>query len=138
MFTATLYFLGMAGCLVAASVCLSIGRLLKVRSSVATEDENPAWYGTRTWDEMKATFIVWYVRCQEREAANRKTILSWARTLLLCAGLCLIGVCLEVQFDQTITSSQIVAGLRQPHIVSTTSQPPQSHLPESKSVSLTK
>jgi hypothetical protein len=133
MLTATFYFLGMAGFLVAASVCFSIGRLLQVRSSIATEDESPGWYGTRTWDEVKATFTVWYARCQEREAANRRTILSWARTLTLCAGLCLLGVCLEVEFGQTVSVSQIVAGLRQPHTASTASQSMQSYPYESKS-----
>ncbi len=138
MLTSAFYFFGMAGLLVAASVCFSIGRVLKVHGSLVTGDEDPAWYGARTWDEMKATFIVWYARCQEREAKNRKMILSWARTLLLCAGLCLIGLYLELQFDQTVSVSQIAASLRRPHMVSTTLQPPQSHLPESESVSLNK
>ncbi len=47
MLTAALYFLGMAGLLVAASVCFSIGRVLKVHSSLAKGDEDPAWYGAR-------------------------------------------------------------------------------------------
>jgi hypothetical protein len=112
MLTLALYFLGLAGFVVAASVCLSIGRLLKVHSSVATFDEDPAWFGMTSWDEVKSTFIVWYVRCQAREFDNRRTILSWARTLLLCAGLCCIGVCLELEFDETVSLSQIIADFR--------------------------
>jgi len=126
MLRAMLYFFGMAGFLVAGSVCFSIFRLLKVHGVISSIDDNPAWSGTRKWDEMKATLIVWYTRCQEREAANRRAILSWARTFALCAALCVIGVCLEVQFDQTITFSRIIAGFQQLHAVSTVAQPAQS------------
>jgi len=126
MFTATLFFLGMAAFAVAASVCLSIGKLVKAGVNGAALDKKPAWDGKTTWEELKEACLEWYARCQEREAANRLKILSWARTFLLCAGLCLVGVGLQVEYDEAVSVPQIVSYLKRPHPVSTRSQLPQA------------
>ena len=74
---------------------------------------------------MKAAFLVYYMRCQEKEATNRQKILSWARTFVLCSGLCIIGVVLQVEFDEDISIPQIVARVKHPHAAPTLSLLPQ-------------
>jgi hypothetical protein len=124
MLTAALYCFGIAAFLVAASVCLSVGRLLKL-NHLANLDKNPAWDGKTKWEDMKAAFLVYYVRCQERESENRQRILSWARTLLFCAGLCLIGVCFQVEFNENASIPQIVAHVKCPRATAALSELPQ-------------
>jgi hypothetical protein len=129
MLAVALFFLGLASCIVAASVCLSIGRLMHVNNSITKGDTEPAWDKEKAWDEMKAAFFVWYVRYMNRESENRQKVLSWARTFLLCAGLCLIGVCVQVEMDEAASIPNIAAHikqLRKPHAAATVAQPAQT------------
>lgn len=123
MLTAALFCFGVAAFIVAASVCLSIGRLLRV-NAVAALDKKREWDGKTTWEDMKAAFLVYYMRCQEKEAANRKRVLSWARTLLICAVLCLIGLGVQIEFDETASLQQIVAHVKRSHASAAHSQLP--------------
>ena len=114
MLTAALFSLGIAAFIVAASVCLSIGRLLKANHTATLDKEKKLWEEKTTWSDMKATFLVWSMRCQEKEAANRRKVLSWARTSLFCSGLCFVGAWFQVEFDDTISIPQIVAHIKHP------------------------
>ena len=132
MFAAMLYFLAAAGFFEATAVCLWMVRLLRPDDGASMGDVRPMWARKTNWDEVKASFLVWYARCQEREATNRKTVLSWARTCALCTTLCMIGICLEVEFDESISVSHLIAGLiRTPVATANSESPPPGHsLPE--------
>jgi hypothetical protein len=116
MFTATFYFLGLAGCVVAASACLTLGRRAGRRLDVDLSDLRAASISILTagkkpsWDEIRALWMKWYARCQEKAMQKQQATYSWARTLALCAVLCLIGVLLEAEFDQRISVRHIWAG----------------------------
>jgi hypothetical protein len=118
MFAATFWFLGIAGLIVAASACLSTKR----PSSAGNRDigwrEPPTWDEKADWCEIKKTWLEWYARRQEWEAPKQKAVLSWGRTLTLCAGLCMVGVFLEAEFDQPISIRQILDGFRRSPSVS--------------------
>ena len=88
--------------------------------------KKPIWDEKAKWHEMKATWMEWYARCQEQAILKRKTMYSWARTLALCAVLCLVGVLLEAEFDQSISVRGILAGFSHP--AATASHIPQSDL----------
>lgn len=118
MFSATFYFLGAAVSVLAASACLTIGRrmtqhvkvdisdLRTASLSVLTSGQNP------TWDQVRALWIKWYARCQDKATLKQKATYSWARTMALCSVLCVIGVLLEGEFDEPISMSRILAGFR--------------------------
>ncbi len=138
MFTASFYFLGLAASILAASYCLCRARrarrcveveleTLRVASvclptgrRAAAEDPTDAIFHALAWDEKtkcsdtKAMWRRWYDRCQEKALTTQQSAYSWARTLTLCAALCLIGVLLEAEFDQPITLRTVLAGFRRP------------------------
>jgi hypothetical protein len=133
MFSATFYFLGLAGFIVAASACLTMGRRIGQRIEVDLADLRVASVGLLTagrkptWDEIRSLWIVWYARCQEKAIAKQKAIYSWARTLALCAVMCIVGAILEAEFDEPITVSGILAGFRRPGAIATELQMPHSY-----------
>lgn len=134
MFTATMYFLGLAGFIVAALACLSKGRstprsveveLPALRTAAvcflagcraadrgsSSADVAAAAEEKAKWREMKALWLQWYDHCQEQAVLKRQALLSWGRTLVVCSLLCLVGVYLEVHFDEPISIGKIFAGL---------------------------
>ena len=120
MFSATFYFLGLAGFVVAASACLTIGKRVGQRVEVDLADLRAASVSLLTagrkptWDEIRSLWMMWYARCQEKAIVKQKAIYSWARTLALCAVMCIVGALLEGEFDEPITVSRIWAGFRRP------------------------
>ena len=80
-----------------------------------------------TWDEIRSLWMMWYARCQEKAIVKQKAIYSWARTLALCAVMCIVGALLEGEFDEPITVSRIMAGFRRPCAAATELQMPQSY-----------
>jgi hypothetical protein len=116
MFTTTLIFLGIAGFIVAVSFCFSTAKPA-TGDGTATGRQSLTWDEKATWPEIRAAWLEWYARCQKMEAPRQKAMCSWGRTLVLCAGLCLGGVLLEVEFDQPISVRSILAGFRQTHVV---------------------
>ena len=131
MYAATFCFLGVAGFIVAVSAYLSKARKVEVANIGTRWDKKPpTWRKTATWREIKNTWTEWtewYARCQEMEASKRKAIRSLARTLVLCAALCIVGVVLEVEFGQPISVDSILSGFGQSHPVATSFQSPHSH-----------
>src|ERR1035437_8687351 len=112
MFTATFYFLGVAAFLLAASACFSKGRrsdrsvevdvaalrvallCLSAADDQPTRDEKTKRHG------INALWMKWYNRCQEKALLKREAMYSWSRTLALSSVLCIVGVCLETEFDE--------------------------------------
>jgi hypothetical protein len=142
MFTASFYFLGLAASIVGALCCLKLGRhsgkcveveldALRAVSVCLPTGRRPtdtaitAMYKELTWDEkaklsdMKAIWMGWYERCRRKAFLKQKALYSWARTLSLCAMLCLMGVLLEAEFNQPITIRTILAGFRRPSLDTT-------------------
>lgn len=95
----------------AASVCLSAGRRGPT-AGAATGDQEPSIDEKAKWQEMKALWMSCYAKCQERALLKQKSTYRLARTMVLCASLCLIGVVLEITFDEPITFDRIVAGFK--------------------------
>jgi hypothetical protein len=129
MYTATFLFLGLAGCIVAAmacltigkratryaqvdmdayrlaSVCLSLGRRMASDGAGNPIDDDPALDDKSRWRAMKTVWMNWYSQCQEKATAKQKVMYSWARTLSLCAILCLVGVLIEAKCGHSIMHS---------------------------------
>ena len=138
MFTASFYFLGLAASICAALFCLSTGKragrcaevdldalraatdCLPMGGRAVAEIAPSAMIKELTWDEkikvsnIKAIWLRLYYQCKKKAVEKQKAMYSWARTLSLCALLCLSGVLLEAEFDQPITFSTIIAGFRHP------------------------
>lgn len=115
MLTATFYFLGVAGFMVAACACLTKGRRVSQHLEVDLTDIKAAsvsllMAGKKpTWDEMRALWMQWYARCQSKAMLKQQAIYSWARTLVLCAVICIIGIVLQVELDEQTSVSQFIA-----------------------------
>ena len=150
MFTASFYFLGVAASIVAvlvflatakragkridvnintlhaASVCLSTRRqvtLGELSSSISTD---VPWEERMRLSDWKSLWMQWCQVCQRKAYLKQKALYSWARTMALCAALCLIGVLLEAEFNQPITVRNILTGFRR-------HSPPASSVEKSRS-----
>lgn len=111
----------------AASVCLPTGRRAVADDTSSTLYKEMAWDEKAKWSDIKAMWRQWYARCHEKAILKQKATYSWARTLALCALLCLVGVFLEAEFDQPITLRTILAGFRRPDPVASSVQMSQLH-----------
>ena len=79
MFTATICFLGIAGLILVASACLSMGKQPAATDSRAMLPKRPTWDQKAEWPEIKAVWMRWYAQCQAWEAPKRTATLSWGR-----------------------------------------------------------
>jgi hypothetical protein len=117
MVTATWYFLGIAACLVTAIACLTKGRRASRRVEVDLADLRMASLclvsaGTKpTWQAIRTMWMKWYFQCQEAAIQRQNSLYSWARTLALCAAICLMGILLEVEYGRPITADGVIDGL---------------------------
>jgi hypothetical protein len=113
MFSASYYFLGLAVFLIAAMACLTRGKQINRHIELDLEDLRAASIGMvmagskPSWNEIRSLWMNWYASCQEKAIVKQRAVYSWARTLALCAVLCLIGVLLEAEFDKQITVQTI-------------------------------
>jgi SAM-dependent MidA family methyltransferase len=104
MFAALLFLLGFAGCLFAGLVCFSLAKFVKWDSGSRSSPEY-----TAIWNEFK-TAIKMYSQNTPEESPTEKALRSWTGTLVICAGLCMIGILLEVDYGRPITPESIAAG----------------------------
>lgn len=109
MHAATLCFLGMAGFIVAILALVSMRRSPQRNGGAQRWEARPTWNEDASWDEIKAAWIKWYAQVPEMGAPRQQSLLSWGRTLALCAGLCLLGILLEVEFGSPISVQNILA-----------------------------
>lgn len=136
MFTASFYFLGLAGFIVATAFCLSWGkragrcvevdldtlhavsiclptdRAAVLDGTLAKLYKDMMWDKKARWTNLKTMWIRWYSLCQEKAIRKQKSLYSSARTMALCSLLCLMGVLLEAEFDQPITLRTVLTGFR--------------------------
>jgi hypothetical protein len=138
MFTASFYFLGLAGSILAAaffltkgwragrcvevdldtlravSICLPTDRSAALEGTFSKIYKELMWDKKVKWTNLKAMWQRWYALCREKAIQKQKAMYSWSRTMALCSVLCLIGVLLEAEFDQPITMRTVLTGFRHP------------------------
>ena len=138
MFTASLYFLGIAAFICAALFFLVTEKRAEKSVEADTDKLHAALIDSSTGTQMtlgdlpssmcrnlpseeKARLSDWkslwmqsYIRVKRKAFLKQKAMYSWARTMALCAALCLMGVLLEAEFNQPITLQNILAGFRRP------------------------
>ena len=63
------------------------------------------------WNRLKIAIMELYSRYESTETPRQKALRSWAGTLVICAGLCMIGIVLEVRYNTMISTRSVVSGL---------------------------
>ena len=63
------------------------------------------------WNRLKIAIMELYSRYESTETPKQKALRSWTGTFAICAGLCMIGIVLEVRYNQMVSARSIVAGL---------------------------
>ncbi|MFZ1933245.1 MAG: hypothetical protein WCB27_22115 [Thermoguttaceae bacterium] len=111
MFVATFFFLGLAVCIFAGLICFTLAR--SARQTVQLPPNERA-----AWNRLKIAIMELYSRYESTETSKQKSLRSWAGTLVICAGLCMIGIVLEVRYNTMISARSIVSGLTGEHHVS--------------------
>jgi hypothetical protein len=109
MFTATFFFLGLAICIFTGLVCFAMSRSLRAASVANTIQPSPD--EKAAWERLKKALMELHSRYEGVETAKEKVLRSWAGTLVICSGLCMIGVLLETRYDSFISVKSVVSGL---------------------------
>ena len=92
---------------------VDLAALCATSACLSQVGKKPTWDGQAKWQDIKTIWMKWCTRCQEAARLKQKAMYSWARTLTLCAALCLVGALLEVQFDESISIDHVVAAFCQ-------------------------
>jgi hypothetical protein len=104
MFVATFFFLGLAVCIFAGLICFALART--ARQTVQLPPNERA-----AWNRLKIAIMELYSRYESTETPRQKALRSWTGTLVICAGLCMIGIVLEVRYNMLISTRSVVSGL---------------------------
>ena len=104
MFVATFFFLGLAVCIFAGLICFALARNAKQTVQLPPNER-------AAWNRLKIAIMELYSRYESTETTKQKALRSWTGTLAICAGLCMIGVVLEVRYNEMVSARSIVAGL---------------------------
>lgn len=115
MFTAIYLFLGIGGFLVLALTCLSTEEPAADGPSPTNQHNRLTWSKSAKWPEIRAAWLEWYVRTHEIKAPKRKAMLSWGRTMALCAAICLVGIVLAVELDERESAVSRIWSSYKPH-----------------------
>jgi hypothetical protein len=108
MFTATFFFLGLAVCILAGLICFAMARSLKVTNTAHAIQPSPD--ERAAWERLKKALAELHSRYEGAETTKEKTLRSWVGTLVICAGLCMIGILMESRYDDMISAKSIVTG----------------------------
>jgi len=111
MVSATFFFLGLAICIFAGLICFSVAKSIQKKERQADRANQPAIDEKVAWLQIKSALADLYSRYELRESPKQKALRSWAGTLVICAGLCMIGILLEVEYNQFISFDQVLSGL---------------------------
>jgi hypothetical protein len=123
MVTATFFFLGLSICIFAGLVCWTMARSIRKSAQELKQQNKPAINEKAIWLELKTALADLYSRYEIRESPKEKLLRSWAGTLVICAGLCMIGILMEVEYKQTVTIDRIIASFVGPQHVSVSVAP---------------
>jgi hypothetical protein len=123
MYLATFFFLTLSICIFAGLICFSMARLFqKAKAEHVPADEKA------TWEELKTAIRELHSRYESTESPRQKALRSWAGTLVICAGLCMIGILLETQYNKLISPRSIISGLfEKPCVTQRMSHPAPAH-----------
>ena len=119
MVTATLFFLGLAVCIFAGLMCWATARSAKTAMAAPLPPNERA-----AWNRLKIALLELYSRYESTETPKQQALRSWTGTLVICAGLCMIGIVLEVRFNNMITPRTVVSNLMGEHTVRVPQAPP--------------
>jgi hypothetical protein len=108
MFTATFFFLGLAVCMLGGLVCYALARSLKATNTAHAIQPSPD--ERAAWERLKKALAELHSRYEGAETTKEKTLRSWVGTLVICAGLCMIGILMEARYDDMISAKSIVTG----------------------------
>jgi hypothetical protein len=106
MVTATFFCLGLAVCIFAGLVCFAMGKCAKKALAVQLPPNERA-----AWNRLKIAIMELYSRYESMETPKQRALRSWTGTLVICAGLCMIGIVLEVRFNSAISARTVVSNL---------------------------
>ena len=106
MVTATFFCLGLAVCIFAGLICWALARSAQAAMAAQLPPNERA-----AWNRLKIALMELYSRYESTETSRQKALRSWSGTLLICAGLCMIGVVLEVRYNSVISAKSVVSGL---------------------------
>jgi hypothetical protein len=104
MFVATFFFLGLAVCIFAGLICFTLARTAKQNVQLPPNER-------AAWNRLKIAIMELYSRYESTETPKQKALRSWTGTLAICAGLCMIGIVMEVRYNTMITTRSVVSGL---------------------------
>jgi hypothetical protein len=127
MVAATFFFLGLSLCIFAGLVCWTMARSIKRTAKELKQANKPEIDEKAIWLELKTALADLYSRYEMRESPKEKYLRSWTGTLIICAGLCMIGILLEVEYNSPITVDRIIAGFVGPQHVSVPTVKPRAH-----------
>jgi hypothetical protein len=109
MVTATFFCLGLAVCIFAGLVCYALAKSVKAASASQVNQVSPSEMAS--WNRLKPALVELHSRYETKETAKERALRSWAGTLVICAGLCMIGILLEARYNSFITVKNICSGL---------------------------
>lgn len=112
-----LFVLGLAACIVGGLVCISMARSIKMAKKDALDVNRPPIDEKALWLQLKGALIDLYNRYETQETRRQRALRSWAGTLVICAGLCAIGMVLELEYRQAISLDEIFSGMFGPQRV---------------------
>jgi hypothetical protein len=104
MFAATFFFLGLAVCIFAGLICYTLARSAKQTVQLPPNER-------AAWNRLKVAIMELYSRYESTETPKQKALRSWTGTFAICAGLCMIGIVLEVRYNTMISTRSVVSGL---------------------------
>jgi hypothetical protein len=104
MFVATFFFLALAVCIFAGLICFTLARSAKQNVQLPPNER-------AAWNRLKIAIMELYSRYESTETPKQKALRSWTGTLAICAGLCMIGIVMEVRYNTMITTRTVVSGL---------------------------
>jgi hypothetical protein len=110
MVIATFFCLGLAVCIFAGLICFAMAKSAKTAMTVQLPPNERA-----AWNRLKIAIMELYSRYESTETTRQKSLRSWAGTLVICAGLCMIGIVLEVRYNNVISARSVVSGLTGEH-----------------------
>ncbi|MEN6452107.1 MAG: hypothetical protein ABFC96_16575 [Thermoguttaceae bacterium] len=105
MFTMTLVCLGVAASiLVGLIVYPTVALARAARAQLSPQALTPQY-------ALRLGAAVLCSRSRREETRVQKALRSWSGTMVICAGICMIGVLLETHYNSTISLKSIVSGL---------------------------
>ena len=111
MVAATFFFLGLAVCIFAGLICFALARSAKQTVQLPPNER-------AAWNRLKIAIMELYSRYESTETPKQKALRSRTGTLVICAGLCMIGIVMEVRYNTMISPRSIVSGLTGEHPLS--------------------